>query len=374
MGAVKSEARAPVRIMLLYWGKRGAMPRFTLELARAALEEPGIATTVSVSRQNELFQEFAALGPALFPVETFGNPAGAALKAWRIPLLRRQLRDRIVADRIDAVIELMPHVWSSAVMGVIASTGCRYATIAHDADPHTGDATARVIRVLNRTFRTADRVLTLSEPVARRLAETGLAEKSKIRTLFHPDFSYSTSTKQPPEQGRPIRLLFLGRIMPYKGLGLFVDTVELLRREGIAVEAGVFGEGPLGEAAGRLANLGAEVVNRWLTDGEIADALARYHVMVLSHTEASQSGVAAAALGAGLPVISTPVGGLVEQVKDGETGLLARGVDAPSLAEAVKRLIGDPSLYRRMTEAIRSGREARSMRAFLHAAIAATLD
>jgi glycosyltransferase involved in cell wall biosynthesis len=90
-----------------------------------------------------------------------------------------------------------------------------------------------------------------------------------------------------------------------------------VRDRGIAVELGVFGEGDLGSSAERLSVMGAEVINRWLTEAEISVLLPRFHVMVLSHVEASQSGAAAAALGAGLPVIATPVGGIIEQITDG---------------------------------------------------------
>jgi glycosyltransferase involved in cell wall biosynthesis len=168
-----------------------------------------------------------------------------------------------------------------------------------------------------------------------------------------------------PQPGAPLRLLFLGRIMPYKGLSLFVDMVECLRRDGFAVEAGVAGEGALGSEAGRLAALRAEVINRWLSEDEIGALLSRYHAVVLSHTEASQSGVAAAAFGSGLPVIATPVGGLIEQVDDGRTGVLAEGVDGKSLARAAKRLVLDPALYSQLQANIAKSRQARSMAAFV---------
>jgi glycosyltransferase involved in cell wall biosynthesis len=144
-----------------------------------------------------------------------------------------------------------------------------------------------------------------------------------------------------------------------------LDALDLLADDGIAVELGVFGEGPLGPNAERLKRLGAEVVNRWLTGRELATILSRFHAVVLSHTEASQSGIAAAAFGAGLPVIATPVGGLMEQIIDGQTGVLALRADAPNLAEAIKRLMLDPTLYRAIRHNIAATRENRSMAHFV---------
>jgi glycosyltransferase involved in cell wall biosynthesis len=67
--------------------------------------------------------------------------------------------------------------------------------------------------------------------------------------------------------------------------------------------------------------------------------------MVLPYLEASQSGVIAAAYGAHLPVVATPVGGLTEQVADGRTGLLAKGATAKDIADAIRKLIETPGLY-----------------------------
>jgi glycosyltransferase involved in cell wall biosynthesis len=331
--------------MFAYWGRRGALSQFTLEVARAAIADPRVEATVSVSRQNENFANFAELGPALFAVDTFKTNAGALLQAHRIMQLRHQLYNRLCRDRTQAVIELMPHIWSPLVMPVVGKAGVRYCTIIHDADAHPGDRTSWVKALIDRSVLSADLVLTLSSAVAGRLAATGRLSRDKVITLFHPDLVYGPClTKEPPAPGGPWRLLFLGRIMPYKGLSLFLDAVDHLRGEGFAVDVGVMGEGALGANAARLARMEAEVVNRWLTPKEIADAFARYHAVVLSHTEASQSGVAAAAFGAGVPVVATPVGGLVEQVIDSITGILALRADAPSLAAAVQRLL-EPHVY-----------------------------
>ena len=352
--------------MFTYWGRRGALSQFTAEVARAALANPRLVPTISVSCQNENFGAFAEMGPALFPIDTFSNSTGALTQAWRIPPLRRRLHAKVRQDKIGAVIELMPHVWSPLVMPAVRSAGATYCTIIHDADPHPGDQTSWAKPLLDRSMRSADLIVTLSAAVALRIVAAGHASPDRIRTLFHPDLAYANSReRQPPTAGDPLRLLFLGRIMPYKGLPLFIDTVELLRAQGLNVEIGVFGEGPLGASAEHLQRLHAEVVNRWLTADEIAGVLARYDAVVLSHIEASQSGVAAAAHGAGMPVIATPVGGLAEQVLDGVTGMIAARVDAAALADAAKRLMLDPHRYRDCCANIRRASEGRSMRRFV---------
>jgi len=361
--------------MFVYWGRRGALPQFTLELGRIAQADPLIEATISISRQNEAFTHYEAFGPALFAVDTFMTDSGALHRAGRIPLLRRRLSQRLRQDRTQVVIELMPHVWSSFVMPVVRNAGVRYCTIVHDADAHPGDHTSLVNGLVDRAAASADLVLTLSSAVANRLAATDKVAPNKLVTLFHPDLTYGLpQLKPPPNPEDPLRLLFLGRIMTYKGLTLFCDTIDELRAEGVAVEIGVFGEGSLGANAERLRGMGAEVVNRWLSTQEFANALDSYHAVVLSHTEASQSGVAAAAFGSRVPVVASPVGGLVEQVKTGVNGVLAQGANAQALAAAIKQLVLNPQFYSETCANLERTAEQRSMKRFVYDAVSHAIN
>ena len=76
-------------------------------------------------------------------------------------------------------------------------------------------------------------------------------------------------------------------------------------------------------------------------------------VAVPSHREGF--GVACAeAMAHGRPVVASAVGGLLDLVVDGETGLLVPPRDVQALRAALERLLGDAGLRRRLGEA---GRE-----------------
>lgn len=357
----------PMRVMFVYWGRRGALSRFTHEVGRAALTMPNVRATISVSRQNQGFARYEEFGKALFPIDTFSSPLGAITQAWRIPLIRMRLTAHLIEHRTQAVIDLMPHIWGPLVVPAIKAAGIRYVPIVHDADMHPGDHRSNWARqLLDRSIDQANVILTLSQAVAGRLEAQGKVSHAKVFTLHHPDLDYGAASRhEPPHPGEPLRLLFLGRILPYKGLPLLLDAVDLLRDQGHRVELGVYGQGELGACAARLADMRAEVVNRWITDAEITAILPRFHAMVLSHTEASQSGVAATAFGAGLPVVATPVGGLIEQVQDGLTGTLAFRADAQALAEAIQRLLLDPTLYSTICHHLIASKNERSMTRFV---------
>lgn len=367
---ISEERDDPTRVAFLYWGRRG-LTQFVFELASAAVADRTLDPLISVSRQNDEFDRFASFSDRVFAVDTFSASAGAVAGAWRIPRLREALADRLRIAGAELVIDLMPHVWSVAMEPAIRSAGATYAIVAHDAESHPGDYRTRWVKnLIDRPLKTADIVFTLSEAVSNALVKSSRAPRSKIITLFHPELTFGAPMRrQAPMPGEPLRLLFLGRIMPYKGLTLFLDAVERLRRQGCDVEIGVFGDGPLGADAQRINAGRSEVVNRWLSDAEIAEVLPRFHAIVLSHTEASQSGVAATALGAGLPVIATPVGGLREQIRHEQTGVLAERVDAEAIADAAKSLLLDRDLYARICATINATREERSMSRFVRCCV-----
>jgi len=358
---------ATSQMMLMYLGRRGAMPQFMLDALRAAGDTPGLVLHALVSRQNENYAAYDVFGDRVIGIDTFGHASGALLSAWRIPGIRRTLASQISRLRIDTVIDLMPHVWSPLLLPTIRHAGARYIAIAHDAEAHPGDATGRVKGFIDRALMQADGVIALSGTVANRLQNSGRLPADRIHTLFLPDFAYGATPLLPHvrEADAPLRLLFLGRILPYKGLGLFLAAVEAVRASGIPVEIGVFGEGALGADASRLEALGAEVINRWLSDTEISQILPRYDVTVVSHVEASQSGAVATGFGAGLPILATPVGGLPEQVEHGVTGLVAKAATAAALAVEIRRLCQDRNLHALLRDGVANAREQRSMTRFV---------
>jgi glycosyltransferase involved in cell wall biosynthesis len=248
---------------------------------------------------------------------------------------------------------------------VLSRESIRHTVIVHDADPHPGDPTAWVNRWLLREAKAADQVVTLTRAVADQLIRSKVIPEEKISVLFHPDLRYQPEFFAGPSSGRSLRVLFFGRILPYKGLSIFVDAIEMLRGAGVAVQAGVFGEGELGSEHKRLEALGAEIRNGWIDAEDISRMFDSHDVLVVSHTKASQSGVIAAAHGAGLPVIATPVGGLIEQIVPDVTGLIAADATGAALAAVIKRVAEDRFILQRMRRDIIASRGDRSMDRFL---------
>lgn len=350
-------------VLLIYLGRQGLFP-FTSVITRAFLQRSDHKALLTISRENVDFAQFADLGERLMPVDTFRRGLGA-LQLWRARSIGRELAQRVKQEGITHVVTLMPHVWSWAIAPALRAAGARYCTILHDAQRHPGDHRGLAHPLLMRDIAVADQVFTLSDSVARHAIEAGRLDPSRNVTLFHPVLGEPRPYLPPPDLGEPWRVLFMGRIMAYKGLPLLVAALKRLNAQGRRISLTVMGEGDLGAEQAELTAMGANVVNRWVSDEEMAQALSSHHLLMLSHVEASQSGIAAMALGAAMPVVATPVGGLREQIEDGETGVLARAVDAAAFGDALCRVMDDPELYRHIGRIIAARREAHSPERFV---------
>ena len=162
------------------------------------------------------------------------------------------------------------------------------------------------------------------------------------------------------EPADPPEVLFVGRLSPEKGI---LDLVQAA--DGIPLT--VAGDGPLRD---RVPGALGFVQHTALPPLYERAAV----VAVPSHREGF--GVACAeAMAHARPVVASAVGGLLDLVVDGETGVLVPPRDVPALRGALERLLADPDLRRRLGEAGRARVQERfSWPAVTDATIAAYED
>jgi glycosyltransferase involved in cell wall biosynthesis len=149
---------------------------------------------------------------------------------------------------------------------------------------------------------------------------------------------------------RPLRLLMAGRLKRYKGLELLADALKLAQQSD-AVTLRIVGASQNERDLDALRALpNVEFDLGWKTDREIFAHLDWADVAVLPYVEASQSGVAPMSFARARPVIATPVGGLPEQIRNGETGIVADSVSPHALANAIRHFAEDRAWLRRCGE------------------------
>ncbi|MCW8308615.1 glycosyltransferase family 4 protein [Acidiphilium sp. PA] len=155
----------------------------------------------------------------------------------------------------------------------------------------------------------------------------------------------------------PFRILFLGNLTPRKGVGdLLVALASPVLAE-TAFEAVFAGGGEVETYRRQAADLGLSdrvTFTGWVDRTQAATLTAAAHVLVLPSYHEGLPLVILEALGAGTPVICTPVGSIPEVLEDETTALFVSPGDSAEMAHALRRLIDDAALRAQLTDAGRN--------------------
>jgi len=329
-----------VRILVWQWGRRGAGPRVAVNLAEGLGQIGGVDVVLSLSTGAEILR--AAVPPRCdLPAETYDDASGFLRRLAQWPRAVAPLAGRLRGLRVDAAICAMPAPLDFLMMSALRRARIPAIVVIHDADAHPGDGRPFQMALQRRQARRADALVALTGHVADRLRQQGLGGKPGAKPLFMaslPPLVFGSAPPSPGSHGGQLRLLSFGRLLPYKGLDLLADALRLLG-PAPPFEIRVVGSGPESATLDRLRALpGVAVENRWVPEDEVGGLLAWADALVLSHTEASQSGVAAAAIAARRWVVSTRVGGLTEQLGGERLARLCQP-DAASLAASLRSLL-----------------------------------
>ena len=330
-------------IAIVYWGRLGAGAALMNQLCDSMIRDGRFEVYASPSLRSELAPP--APRERLIAVSTFSGRAEFAIRTLFLPSIVAGIIRRMVAADVRVMVTIMPHVWGVALTRAAKRAGIRTILTIHDADPHPGETRPVFDRLVRAEARASDRVLTLSNHVADRLIARGDVVPGRLIRLFHPIFRFGAAAARDPSPASPVRLLFFGRVLPYKGVPMLLAAFASLRAAGGDYVLRVVGRGDADAPPELTRQEGLTLEEGWVAPDAIARILETADILVLPYREASQSGVVAAAYGAGQPVVVTPVGGLTEQVIDGETGVIAAAVTPGAVADAIRRLIETPGLY-----------------------------
>ena len=337
------------KVFVWQWGRRGAGPRLAYELAWALRKYTSLQPALSLSSDSDLYQDIDAEQEIQFPLPTYRNAADAAIKSLRLPWHLHALDRFIDILRPDAALSVMPGYWDVPAALRLARRGIPLLTIVHDAVSHPGDRLAPIVAMHRRQITKSDAIITLSDFVAGRLRRQSRI-MPPLWTITHPALSFPDKTLPDPavtdySGQRPLRLLLTGRLKQYKGVQLLIDAMAYIDPDVLEmrIAGAASNEGWL-HAARQLANCDLKL--GWLSEDALVSEIDRADIVLAPYREASQSGVVALALARGRPVIATPVGGLPEQVRHHETGLIAEDVTPAALSACISQFVERPSLYK----------------------------
>jgi len=159
-----------------------------------------------------------------------------------------------------------------------------------------------------------------------------------------------------PEGRDPRRVMGVGRFVSTKGYDYLIRAIAELRRRDVDVELELVGDG---QEADRLRALAEELgitrhvtFSGWLNSDGVGLAMRRAAVFVhpSSGLGDAKPNVVEEAMAVGTPVIASDVSGIPELLDHGRCGILVPPKDVTGLADAIQRLLTNPTLRRRYAD------------------------
>jgi glycosyltransferase involved in cell wall biosynthesis len=198
------------------------------------------------------------------------------------------------------------------------------------------------------------------------LLRSSLADRVEIvGDLFRPErLEHPAARDLPACRPGAVRLLFLGQLVPRKGLAVLVEALSRVQAHAdLMLVGGNWNDpGHAQDIRALITRLGVQDRVHLENHREDAGALLRHaDVFVLPSFEEARPRSIIEATRLGVPVIASATGGIPSLIEDGVNGLLVPPGDAEALAGAIEALAGNPGLRRRLAEhaRVRAERECR---------------
>ena len=284
------------------------------------------------------------------------------------PLTRRGTapKDELRAIRalVDVYREVQPdivhHVTAKAILyGGIAARVTRVPAVVHAVSGlgYVFIADSLRARVLRNAIRAAYRVATSHSNCAVIFQNTDDRQMfgSAIRTpnivmIRGSGVDLARFRATPLPEGVPLVVL-PSRMLWHKGVGELVEAARILRARGVRARVALVG----GVDPGNPAAVPRTKLEEWVAEGavewwgmrtDMPDVLAQASVVCLPSYREGMPLSLIEACAAGRPIVTTDVPGCRDVLTGGDFGMLVPPRDAPALAVALEKLLGDrPRLF-----------------------------
>lgn len=209
--------------------------------------------------------------------------------------------------------------------------------------------------------RFTDKLITVSEPLKHWGLRLGIGRLDKYITIydgieidiFKLNFDVEKKRREFGIKPNDFVIGVVSKLWEGKGHKCILHAAKSVVAKVPNVKFMIVGEGYLRKELEELTHklgLGDYVIfTGFRTD--IAEITAMFDVAILASFFEGMGRVLLEAMASGKPVVATRVGGIVDVVRDGETGILVPPGDSKALAEAIITLLKDEDLARRMGEA-----------------------
>jgi glycosyltransferase involved in cell wall biosynthesis len=275
---------------------------------------------------------------------------------YRLPSRLLRLRKLLQETRVGAVNPHYPHlgILHFSILRALRLFNGSLVLSFHLSDAHNANSTSGLERWLWRwLLSSADRIVTPTCDLYEPLLSIAPGIRSKLVTINNGvDFALCSSRPQdldrfPPELvGKPV-ILSIGNFEARKGHDIVMRALVQVRRKWPSAALVIVGAARpyLSELERLRADLGMEGAVFFFENVPhemLPCYLSRASLFALA-TESETFCLALLEAGAaGLPIVSTKAPGVVEVIKDGDTGRLVAVGDAHALAEAILETLDHP--------------------------------
>jgi glycosyltransferase involved in cell wall biosynthesis len=226
--------------------------------------------------------------------------------------------------------------------------------------------TRAIVVIEGRLARYATRILTVSDEIGDDIVSHGIAPRAKVQTMLLglelDAYDLEPAAREAARRafrdelgiGTDERVVtIVARLVPIKRVDRFLRVAALVQRPGVRYV--VVGDGDQGDqlrGSPEALALGDAVIFAGFRRDMPAVCAASDIVVQTSDNEGTPVSLIEAGA-AGLPSVSTDVGGVRTVVEDGVTGQLRAADDDQGLADALRALLDDPSRASQMGERAR---------------------
>lgn len=275
------------------------------------------------------------------------------------PRFSSAIREIIQLLKLTGSDVLVCHGYKATLLGSLAARRA-HTRVVSVSRGWTGESRrVKLYEKLERlALRYVDRVICVSQAQAEKVRALGVRGE-RVKVIPNAIRTERFAAPQPARR-RELESLFetpprfivgaAGRLSPEKGFDVLVATAARILRRHQDVGFVVFGHGPC-EAALRWQIRDLGIDNRFILGGftdDLDEVLPCCDLFALSsHTEGLPN-VVLEASACGVPVVATAVGGTPEAISPEVTGLLVPPADPERLAEAIERVLSNPTMHRAM--------------------------
>jgi glycosyltransferase involved in cell wall biosynthesis len=272
----------------------------------------------------------------------------AVLKHLTAPFALAAFAVRCAAGRIDvAHLNVAPRgstLRKQLYQGVAKALGMRTVLHLHGSgyDEFYADLPVKHQAAVRAFFARADAVVALGDHWKRFMLTELRLPAAKVVEI--PNGVPAAPVVARPPNAVPA-IAFLGEVGHRKGVDVLIDALARLKADGLAFTATIGGNGDLETARAHAQRAGVIdwiAFPGWVDEAGADKVLRGADLLVLPSRAENQPVAILEAMARGLPVVSTRIGGIPQQVLDGETGLLVEPDDAAQLAQALAALILSP--------------------------------